>query len=175
MNKTWITILALSATLGALAQGQVNFDTHVTSDIPPVDARVLDYNGDPWTDGFGQLVIANKNGSLVPLLPNGNFQTSALEAGYIEAGIATAPAGFPGGTTVNLILRAWRGGPGSTFDAATIKGQSTPIAITLTESPNTPNDLIGLSGFSVFAIPEPSVLALSALGVGATLSLRRRR
>ena len=172
MNKTWITILALSATLGALAQGQVNFDTHVTSDIPPVHAPVIGYGGFPLTDGFGQLVIVGHNGSLTPLTPIGAFGTGA-EAGYINAGPATAPPGFPGGTTVSLILRAWRGGPGSTYDTTAERGQSSPISVTLEESPNALNGLVGLNG--IVFLPEPTTLALGALIVGATLLLRRRR
>src|SRR5437764_342912 len=106
MKKTWITILSLTACMGALAQGQVNFNTHVPSE--GIDSRFLSPAGFVWTEGFGQLAILdNKTGSLTPLLPIAAFGKSAPEAGYINAGIATAPTGFPGGTVVSIVLRGW--------------------------------------------------------------------
>jgi hypothetical protein len=73
---------------------------------------------------------------------------------------------------VQLILRAWQGGAGSTYDTAAVKGQSSPISIALVEAPGTPNELIGLTGFTM--VPEPTTLALGALGLGALLIRRRK-
>jgi len=170
MKSKWFAFLVWAGNLAAFAQGQVNFDTHVTTATPPVDARIIGPDGVPWTDGYGELVIVGNGGSLTPLTPIGAFGTGA-EAGYINAGTATAPAGFPGGTTVNLVLRAWLGSAGSTFDSSTWKGQTAPITITLTESPDVPNDLIGLTGFTL--IPEPTAAAFGVTGIAALL-LRKR-
>jgi len=177
MKESWIAILAFSASFAAFAQGEVNFNTHVgwySPDYHPiVDARVLNPDGTGCTDGFGQLFILNSDESLAPLLPIGAFKKAEAGAGYILAGGAFAPDGFPGGTTVAMILRAWRGEPESTYDSAIWKGQSEPFTITFATLPNPPGDLIGLKGFTL--VPEPPALALGAVGFGAMLLLRRRR
>jgi hypothetical protein len=174
MKKALVAIAALLVSVSAYAQGQVVFNTHNTAATPPVDARVLNPDGSPATAGFGELVIVGANGSLTPMTTTtpAAFKTSANGAGYINAGGATAPAGFAGGTTVQLILRAWQGGAGSTYDTAAVKGQSSPISIALVEAPGTPNELIGLTGFTM--VPEPTTLALGALGLGALLIRRRK-
>jgi len=166
MKKAIVAIAALFVSLSAFAQGQINFNTHITTDTPPVDARVFNPDGSPATAGFGELVIVGSNGSLTPLTTTvpAAFKTSANGAGYINAGAATAPAGFAGGTTVNLLYRAWQGAAGSTYDSALVKGQmQTPISVVLQEAPNVPNDLIGLTGFTM--TPEPTTLALGAIGL----------
>jgi len=175
MKKGLIAIAALLISVSAYAQGQVNFNTHIATDTPPVDARVLNPDGTPATAGFGELVIVKTDGSFVPLATASPavFKTSATGAGYINAGAATAPAGFGNGTTVNIILRAWQGAAGSTYDTAAVRGSSAQVSITLVEAPGTPNDLIGLSGFTM--TPEPTTLALGALGFGALALYRRKK
>jgi len=130
MKKALVAIAALFVSLSAFAQGQVVFNTHDTAAVPPVDARVLNPDGSPATAGFGELVIVSPGGALTPLTTGAPaaFKTSANGAGYINAGAATA-AGYTGGTSVQLYLRAWQGAAGSTFDTATVKGQSTPITV----------------------------------------------
>ena len=175
MKKALVAIAALFVSLSAFAQGQVVFNTHDTSVAPPIDARVLNPDGTPATAGFGELVIVGAGGALTPLTTGapGAFKTSANGAGYINAGAATAPAGFAGGTSVQIILRAWQGAAGSTFDTAAVKGQSTPITVVLREAPTPPDGLTGLSGFTM--TPEPTTLALGALGLGALTLYRRRK
>lgn len=174
MKKALVAIAALLVSVSAYAQGQVNFNTHVTTDTPPVDARVLNPDGTPvGAGGLGQLFI--KNGSsytaLVadPLVNGGAsaFRTSAAGLGYINAGGATAP--LPAGS-YSIVLRAWTGA--STYDAATFRGESAPVTVALTEAPAIPNDLIGLQGFTL--VPEPTTLALGAVGLGALLIRRRK-
>jgi MYXO-CTERM domain-containing protein len=177
MKKALVAIAALFVSLSAFAQGQVVFNTHDTSVAPPIDARVLNPDGTPATAGFGELVIVGAGGALTPLTTGAPaaFKTSANGAGYINAGAATAPigAGFGNGSSVQIILRAWQGAAGSTFDTAAVKGQSTPITVVLREAPTPPDGLTGLSGFTM--TPEPTTLALGALGLGALTLYRRRK
>jgi len=176
MKKALVAIAALLVSISAYAQGQVNFNTHITTDTPPVDARVLNPDGTPATAGFGELGVM-LNGAFVAFTTAAPaaFKTSANGAGYINAGAATAPINpaFANGQSVSLLFRAWQGAAGSTYDSATVKGISSPITVTLVEAPGTPNDLIGLTtGFTM--TPEPTTLALGALGIGA-LALYRRK
>jgi hypothetical protein len=172
MKKALVAIAALLVSVSAYAQGQINFNTHVTTDTPAVDAKVFMPDGTtPAGQGaFGQLFI--KNGSTyTPLLDvNGGatpFRTSAAGLGYLNGGASTAtsPAG-----SYSIVLRAWSNA--SSYDAATIRGESLPVTLTLTEAPAIPNDLIGLQGFTM--VPEPTTLALGAVGLGALLIRRRK-
>jgi hypothetical protein len=174
MRKICIAFVSTIIGVTCFAQGQVHFKTHVTSDIPPVDARVFlsPTFGDvtPATDGFGQLFIKSGN-SYTPLSPAAPFGTTPSEAGYIDAGNATAPAGYPGGTTVTLVLRAWLGASGSSYDSTFFRGETPPITITLQEAPTAIPDLIGLQGFAL--VPEPASLSLGLVGLGGLLLWRR--
>jgi len=170
MKKALVAIAALLISVSAYAQGQVNFNTHVgTGATATVDARIFNPDGSAATIGFGQLFIVNADTSLTPLTPIAAFRTTTAGAGYINGGSATAPVGAG---TYNLLLRAWQGTAGSTYDTAAVKGQSGTISVTLTEAPNLPNDLAGLQGFTM--TPEPTTMALGALGLGALLFYRRK-
>lgn len=98
-----------------------------------------------------------------------------------------SPAGAPGWFQV----RAWETAFGATYEAAAANG--TPIGGRLaligtsniirvdtgdptTTPAGTPGSLTGngLRGFYVSPVPEPSVIALGIMGIGALLLLRRR-
>jgi len=168
MKRALIAIIAFLVGLSAYAQGQVNFKTHIASDIPPVDAKILNLDGTtPAAGAFAQLGIVN-GASFTPMIEP---PAVVNVAGYVSAGAATF-AGVSGGTVVQLVMRSWLGASGSTYDSASIKWQSSAITVTLVEAPGTPNDLIGLQ--SVILVPEPSTLAMGALSLSALLVYRRK-
>jgi MYXO-CTERM domain-containing protein len=177
MKKALVAIAALLISVSAYAQGQINFNTHVgTGASATVDARVFNPDGSAAIAGYGQLFIVNGAGSTATYTPlvdlNGGataFRTSAAGAGYFNGGGVTAPSA---GGTYNIVLRAWQGAAGSTYDSATVKGQSAVLSVVLTEAPAIPNDLVGLTGFTM--TPEPTTMALGALGLGALLLYRRK-
>jgi hypothetical protein len=70
-----------------------------------------------------------------------------------------------------LVLRAWLGASGSTFDSSVYRGETPPITITLQEAPDAIPDLIGLKGFAL--VPEPASLSLGLMGLGGLLLWRR--
>jgi len=168
MKKALVAIAALLVSVSAYAQGQVNFKTHIASDVPPIDAKILN-QGSPAVGAFAQLVVVGAGGSLTPMTEAPGVVNAA---GYVSAGAATF-AGITGGTAVQIKMRAWLGAAGSTYDTATVRGISdNSITVTLVEAPGTPNDLIGLG--NVTLTPEPTTLALGALGLGALLAYRRK-
>jgi hypothetical protein len=87
----------------------------------------------------------------------------------------TLPAN-PGGTTVNLVVRAWETAAGS-YAAATIKGESAVFPQALGGDPGgggtpTPPTFLQAPGFTM--VPEPSTIAFGVIG-GLALLLRRRK
>lgn len=122
--------------------------------------------------------------SLQPVLPSTPFRTGAA-AGYFSPATGTVPgvgSTVNGGGIATLQLRAWDNQGGTITSWAQVLGNPTilhgssptfdsqPLGGGLITSPN----LIGLQSFNLFAVPEPSVIALGVLGVGALL-LRRRK
>ena len=97
---------------------------------------------------------------------------------------ATAFAGLDAGTSVLAVLRVWdnQGGTILSYAEALAKNAATgsggtQVALggvsangTIFANPN----LLGLTSFQLHIVPEPSVIALGVLGLGALL-LRRRK
>lgn len=171
MKKALIAIAALLVTASAFAQGQVQFNNRITG---TVDARVFAVGGVDGFVGTAELVNA-ANGSVVATTTFRN--TSAAAQGYVNAVTATVP-GVAGGASASLILRAYSGA--ASYEAAkttigAFYGQSAAVSVTLAEPPATPPALAGLAAFTVVpGVPEPSTIAIGALGLAALL-LRRRK
>jgi len=136
-------------------------------------------------------------GSLLPCTSAGTsdgfatttFRTSAATAGSVVTLInpiilQNTPAGA--GSRGFLELRAWQnnvpGFPAATWAAVMANPAVIPHGASGVFSPQfdlgggttLPPNLIGLTSFNLFTVPEPSLIALGALGLGALL-LRRRK
>ena len=177
MKKLIVLTSIVALTGGVLGQGTVNFQTIVPGSI---DAQVLTAAGvGAGSDYFGQLFAGPTADSLAamgaprPFTGQGYFGPQSVTIDNISAGGAAF-----------VQLRAWAAANGSTWDAATSQalyeaGMSPTLSMTATgdptaSPPGTPVNLVGLQGFQMEVIPEPSTWALLALGLGA-LALRRRK
>jgi len=173
MKKVLIAIAAVLVSGSAFAQGFVNFRTHIASDTPPIDFKILNADGTAASGAFAQLGVLS-GGSFTAMT---EAPATVNVAGYVTAGNATF-AGSAAGSTVSMVLRAWQGAAGSTYDTATIRGTSNPFQQSLTPNTTPPSpavDLLGLgSGTLTLSVPEPTTLALGALGLGALLIRRRK-
>jgi hypothetical protein len=114
-----------------------------------------------------------------------SFSTVAALAGYLSSGVTAQYASIAvGATAQTLQVRAWdnRGGTITSWaqvmaDQTIPHGLSTTFASPasgFTTAPATPPVTPGMTSFNLFAVPEPSLIALGALGLGALL-LRRRK
>jgi hypothetical protein len=87
--------------------------------------------------------------------------------------------GFTAGQTVTLLVRTWDLNAGSTFDAARAAGgawgEGTPFTYTIPAA-GSPPAAFYIENFRSFAlVPEPSVIGLGVIGIGALFMLRRRK
>ena len=164
--------------VGAFAQGAVNFSSRV---VGVYDAPVS-MTGGGKLDGVGfmsQLYAGSTAGSLAAVGAAVPFRTGAA-AGYWTAQARTIPASaIAADGNSQLQVRAWAVAAGATYDAASASGSgfgsSNIIGVKPTNAPDVPATLVGLTSFSISAtVPEPSTLALGALG-GLALLLRRRK
>jgi hypothetical protein len=174
MKKLIVTLAALLVTVAAYGQGAVTFNNRVTG---TVDARVLLSDGTGAGAGYRAQLYGGPAGTavdkLVALTPSTDFRTtSAATQGYVNP-VDVTVTGVAAGAQATLVMRAFLG---TDFNSATIKGTSNPITISLGGGTLPPANLTGLQGFTLSGavIPEPSTIALGALGA-AVLLFRRRK
>ena len=147
-----------------------------------------DYTGHPLLTGTGftaQLWGGPDAANLAsPQAGTGTqrFSTVAGFGGYLASGVTATFPGHAAGTSITLQVRAWdnRGNTITSWaqvlmDTTIPRGWSTTFqSPNLTVSPNPPPTTPGMTSFNLF-VPEPSVIALGALGLGALLLRRLRR
>jgi len=169
--------------VGAFAQGSVQFSGRVTGvyDAPVFVGAV----GGTKAEGPAYMVQLYAGSSLSGLGPVGAalpFLTGA-GAGYWKTTGITVPATSIDATGNAFVqVRAWATAAGATYEAASATGSGFGLSNTLTIKPTTAPDvpalMNGLTSFAISAagpvVPEPSVMALGALG-GLVLLLRRRK
>jgi len=190
MKNTILATAVLAVGLSASAQS-IYIDS--TADIrngqtTTTLGQILSAPGVPIADNAG--VSFQLFGSLTTSSPSGFapigqvFNTTSnpgiFSGGYI-AGPLTAYT-IPGATaagTFSFQIEAGNnaGGTITSYANASIKGISPNVVTVTLFNPATPlNPAPDLSGFQSFAlIPEPSTLALGAVGAAGLLILRRRR
>jgi len=168
MKRPMLALLALFVTLDVTAQGYILFQSKVS--LPPVDAKILELPGQPARGGGVYTVELWAGGTPESLAPVGVSTPLTLATGYFLGGSHPVP-GISAGIEAFFQLRVYETAAGS-YGASLITGQSNVIPLTLTSPPDPPAAMIGLRDIPLW-IPEPSVLALVGLGLGALL--RRRR
>jgi hypothetical protein len=178
MKKTLLTLVVALATVASIqAQGRFQFSNFA----PGVDAPILDQFGAPIVDTTGNYrataaFVAGGGMTIDSSVPSISGLSSFFVGfnGYFapqEGVISTVGAG----QVVTLVIRAWDFRTGATWETAGDRGQSNPFNYTLVASGTPPPGPVGLTGFQVVPIPEPSTFALAGLGVAALLVLRRRK
>lgn len=195
-----ISALAVLASLSVYGQGHVNFRTHTAP-----DDRVRNPDGSLVAGAAGyraELVYApdgTSPGEFATTAVRLGLDTAVGTpvAGSIQAGSRTAPITrddsgnpSPGGFAL-FQVRVWRPADGATYDAVVRTGNpaflvaETPIMRAdtgnhLAPQPELATELplptsVGGGGLTLHPVPEPSVIGLGLLGVGALLMLRRRK
>ena len=166
--------------VGAFAQGQVNFAARV---VGVYDAPVFvgkDVATGVRADGpayMAQLYAGATQGNLTPVGAPLPFRTGAA-AGYWTATAVTINTVDATGNAF-VQVRAWATASGATYEAALASGNgfgtSNILTVKPTTAPDVPATLTGLTSFAISGnVPEPSIMALGALG-GLALLLRRRK
>jgi len=162
--------------VGAYAQGTINFANAGAWGSAPV--RNLDGSMLSGSGFMAQLYAGASAASLAPVGTATAFLTGG-GAGFFNGGTVTIPTVAPGATGF-FQVRAWDIAKGTTYDLAVASGSGYGFSNTINVStggagtpPGTPGALVGLQGFSL--VPEPSTMALLALGAGALLFRRRKQ
>jgi len=109
-----------------------------------------------------------------------NFRTTSGQLGLVRTvASAVVVPGVGAGETARIQMRVWEARGGATWadaianaDTTVLRGASPSFNLTLAANPVNP---VGLVSFNLYQVPEPSVIALGVLGVGALLLFRRRK
>jgi hypothetical protein len=178
MKKLLIALAAALVTVASYGQGQVVFGNLGGG----VNAPVMygDTGHGPGPDYTAQLYLQS-GATLTPLEPSTVFRAAGTGAQAVaDRYLTTKTVDVPGVTPGNpgtFVIRAWKTSLGS-YDAAFATkadyGFSTPVTVNVGGGQLPAANLTGLQGFTVIAIPEPSIIALGVLGASALL-LRRRK
>lgn len=182
MKRLLLIAACIVATVGALAQGTVNFVNKVAGGV--LDAPVFNTDGTTKLSGadyLAQLYAGTTAGSLTAVGSAAPFKAN----GYFNAGAVVVP-GIAGAATAILQVRAWAAADGATYEAAVAAGKAAGMSETFGVAlgnpggapPTVPADMVGLKSFSLSGgggpIPEPTTIALGALAAGALLLFRRK-
>lgn len=174
--KIPLIIGAMLVTMGASAQGTVNFANIVLSGgTRIVDAPVFEIDGTTRMSGPGfqaQLFAGPDAGHMTAIGPSTGFLTGA-GAGYFIGGTRIIDSVLPG-ENATVQVGFWATFSGATYESAWYKGRG-PHLIVATggagSPPSLPANLIGLQSFSL--VPEPSPLLLGVLAGTSLLFVRR--
>jgi hypothetical protein len=178
MNKLLLAVIALAAGLTALAQGTVNLNNNYTVPGAPTKAFVNLSTGLPVPKALGRVEALDSTGAVISSQKDGTGNPFGAD-GLFFLGVTEVP-GVPTGGTATITIRAWDSSSGASYDAATAKATTVVTVAGLGGGITLPPALSasGFAGLTLSAgpiIPEPSTVALAALGVAGLCFVARRK
>jgi hypothetical protein len=187
MKKLIPFLVLLAGATVAMAQGTVNFANSVAfataNPGPGPDRLVHDVGGAPLVGSdlaqpatfVAQLYYgANASSLAAHTAAAARFRPGTTGPGIWLGGTRTL-TGFAPGQTVTLQIVAWDMRTGGTYETAGLRGASQTFTYQVPANGSPPPSYFmeNFSGFSL--VPEPSVIGLGLIGVGALFMLRRRK
>lgn len=198
MKKVLLTLVAGLVSCSVFGQGGIVMNTFGGAvDAPITDAitgqKVVGtaylaqlYYG-PAGAAEASLVAAVGSPGGVGVVPAPAHFSTAAFPGYILTSTGGGnrycdPTVVAPGAVTTFQIRAWQANLGATWEealgtwsATTVLGKSALIqTITSASAGEAPKPLTGLAGFNLVPVPEPSVIALGAIGLVALLWRRRK-
>jgi len=185
MKKLIIALAALMVSVAAYGQGSFLFNNRIGTEVnarfvnvaagDPVTGTSSSIGSPDWTVNLLGGPAGAAVGTLVPLTagPNSVLPTTfrgaagSNTAGYVTAATAIVPGVAIGQNASVLVRVLGPGGLTQDFGPYTVVGLGG-------ETVTPPNLPLGTSPLLV-TVPEPTTLALGALGLGALLLMRRRK
>jgi hypothetical protein len=177
MKKVILTLGSILVAIGAYAQGSVNFNNRVTAsgiDAPIYIGAVGTGTKAEGAAYLAQLYAGASDATLAAIGAAVPMRTGA-GAGYVTSAVLAIPTVAPG-ADARVQIKAWATASGANYEAALAAGGQVGASSIITvktggagSPPGLPADLVGLQPFAISGggtpvVPEPSILALGALG-----------
>jgi len=178
--KKIIAILAVAATsiAGGFSQGLTFMSNYVgvPNFVPiPLDGSSSGLYGPTYE---AALFVAGTQGAGVTPLATVAFTAQGLGGdGYFDGGnLQVAIPGVASGSVASLVVVAWDAATMGTAPGG-VYGESLPFDVTLGGGNVAPGNLGNMQSFDAMtiAVPEPSTIAMIALGLGAVVFRFRRK
>jgi len=128
--------------------------------------------GPQWVAQLFGGPLGTADASLVALTPTTTFRTG-LAAGFINGVVVTVP-GIGEGSRARLQMRVFDNTVASTYATSLNRGASLSFDSQPLGGVAPPPNMVGLTAFNVAVVPEPSTIALGALGTLFFLIRRRK-
>lgn len=148
-------------------------------------------NGAGVKNGFGEAYVAqlffasdagNPNAPAAVVEAPANFRGPTTTLSGTWLGGDRTLNGVSSGQATTLIVRVWDSGVFGSYGAAVsgggVVGQSAPFSYTVPASPTAPPEQFVMAnyvGFNISPVPEPSTIALGAIGALGLVLLRRKK
>jgi len=202
MKKALLTLAAVAMASSAFAQGTINFfNNNLTGATGTYRAGIFRDNdtavrGDTKGDstigaGAGFTVGLFTASNLTTPLATMTFRTTTAQEVFLNSVPDVAVTGTPAGSTASLVVRAWSTAAGTyaaaladtangwqwgeqAFTSRALGGPNPDPTSPAIPSPDMGPGFLGFEMDSNPIVPEPTTVALGALGIGALL-LRRRK
>ena len=170
---------AVSGTLlvGTQYKAELYYMDTTLNSLQPIVATLSSFKSTTATS-----LLGTWNGPANPIpLPAGYGGIDVQDdgaGGFIEAGDGTGTG--TGYYPVVMMVRVWDSTFGATYETATAGPRGSSAQFNYVQRYSSPpatsdSQMIAQRAFSVVAVPEPSAIALSILGVAGLLLIRRRK
>jgi hypothetical protein len=177
MNKLLLAVIAVAAGLTALAQGTVNLNNNYTAPGASEKAWVT-LAGVPIPKALGRVEVLDSTGAVISSVKDGTGNPFGAD-GLFFLGVTEIPGTVAGGNT-SIAIRAWDVTAGATYaEAGEFAKAVSVVTITGLGGGLTPTPTLGVAGnftgLSIPGVPEPSTVALAALGIAGLFFVARRK
>lgn len=178
MKKLAIILCGVGLSAVALGQGSINTFNAFTPPGGSGLAYVLDVDGTQLAAGTGRVELFADAAGTTYLSSVSDGTGNALAApGIFSLGVRVVP-GSTVGQPATVYIRAWDNTTGATWDSALERSELVAVTFASIGGATAPSNFVtgsDFTGLQLEIVPEPTTVALAALGLGGLFFMARRK